>query len=429
MQEILRGASTAFLLKGLGAALTFLLYVVVGRLLGPGGAGLYFLALTLVTIAAVLGRIGLDNTLLRFVAAHAAIGEWVAVKGVYQKAIWMTTAASTLATLILVIAAPWLADSIFAKPGLAEPLRWMALAVTPTALLTLQAQSLQGLKRIGDSTLVANLCVPVFSLLGVAILAPRWGLLGATWGQTLAAVLVMLVGFWRWRRATPQLGKVAGRFTTAKLLESSIPLFWVSSFQLVITWSSTVTLGLLRGSAEVGIFGAANRTAMLTSFILMAINSISAPKFAALHQQGDLVTLGRIARQSAKLMALVASPVLAIFILFPATVMGMFGPQFKAGAAVLSILAIGQFVNVVTGSVGWILIMCGYERLMRNNIIICAALIITLNLLLVPPLGVIGAAIATATTLALQMVIAAAMVWQKLGVVTIPLWHGKSETP
>jgi len=40
---------------------------------------------------------------------------------------------------------------------------------------------------------------------------------------------------------------------------------------------------------------------------------------------------------------------------------------------------------------------------------------------------VIGAAIATATTLALQMLIAAGMVWQKLGVVTIPLWRERSE--
>ena len=92
----------------------------------------------------------------------------------------------------------------------------------------------------------------------------------------------------------------------------------------------------------------------------------------------------------------------------------------------LAILAVGQFINVVTGSVGWILIMCGYERMMRNNIVICAALSVGLNLLLVPRFGVIGAALATAITLSLQMLIAAVMVWHKLGVVTIPLWQERS---
>jgi O-antigen/teichoic acid export membrane protein len=257
-------------------------------------------------------------------------------------------------------------------------------------------------------------------------LAPRWGAAGAVWAYSLGAILTAGFGVWRWRLALRGIPNVVPRFETSLLLESSIPLFWVSSLQLVISWASTVSLGLLADSAAVGIFSAANRTAMLTSFVLMAVNSISAPKFAALHKQGDLATLGEIARKSAKLMALVASPVLAIFLLFPTWVMSLFGAEFASGATVLSILALGQFVNVVTGSVGWILIMCGYERLMRNNIAICAALSVSLNILLVPRLGAIGAAVATAVTLSLQMLIGAAMVWQKLGVLTVPLWRGKS---
>jgi O-antigen/teichoic acid export membrane protein len=428
MREILSGASTAFVLKGVSALLTFLLYVVIGRLLGAAGAGLYFLALTVTTIAAVLGRIGLDNTVLRFVAAHAAVGDWPAVKGVYGRAIRMTLAASSATALLVVLVAPWLSATLFAKPELTGLLQWMAIAIVPTALLSLQAQGLQGLKRIGDSSLVGSVGVPILTLAGVMVLAPRWGVVGATWAYALAATLTMMFGIRRWRARTPELAGVVGRFDAAVLLQSCIPLFWVSSFQLVIAWASTVSLGLLASSADVGVFGAANRTAMLISTVLMAVNSISAPKFAALYKQGDLVTLGLIAQKSAKVMALVASPVLAIFVLFPTKVMGVFGSQFTSGATVLSILAVGQFVNVVTGSVGWILIMCGHERLMRNNIAFCAGLSVALNLLLVPRLGVIGAAIATATALSVQMLIGTALVWQKLGVVTIPMWKGRGRS-
>jgi len=428
MREILHGASTAFLLKGVGALLMLAVYVLLGRLLGPTEAGLYFLALTILTIAAILGRIGLDNTVLRFVAGYAATGDWATVKGVHRKATALTTLASVTATLILVAAAPWLSVTFFKKPELTPLLRWMALAIAPTALFTLHAQALQGLRRIADANLVGTVALPVFLLAGLPVLASRWGTTGATMAYVLAALLTMILGIWRWRRATPQLRGIQGHSDTAALLESSVPLFWVSCFQLVITWAPTVTLGVMATSADVGIFGAANRAALLTSFVLLAVNSISAPKFAALHRTGDMVTLGRIARQSAKLMAVMASPILAIFTLFPARVMEMFGPEFAVGAPVLSILAVGQFINVVTGSVGWLLIMCGHERLMRNNIALCAGVGLVLNLLLIPPLGVIGAAIAAATTLALQMITAAIMVWQKLGVVTIPLWYGKSES-
>ena len=428
MREILQGASTAFVLKGVGALLTLGVYVLLGRLLGPTEAGLYFLALTILTIASILGRIGLDNTVLRFVAGHAATGDWSTVKGVHRKATVLATVASVVATLILVAAAPWLSTTFFGKPELTPLLRWMALAIAPTALFTLYAQSLQGLKRIADANLVGTVALPLFLLAGLPLLVSRWGTPGATMAYILAALLTVLLGIWLWRRATPHLRGLPGHSDTAALLDSSVPLFWVSCFQLVITWAPTVTLGAIASSADVGIFATANRAAMLTSFVLLAVNSISAPKFAALHRAGDMATLGRIARQSAKLMALMASPILAIFTLFPARVMRMFGPEFAAGAPVLSILAVGQFINVVTGSVGWLLIMCGHERLMRNNIAVCAAVGLALNLVLIPPFGVIGAAIAAATTLALQMIIAAVMVWQKLGVMTIPLWYGKSES-
>ncbi|OEU69195.1 MAG: hypothetical protein BA863_00145 [Desulfovibrio sp. S3730MH75] len=106
--------------------------------------------------------------------------------------------------------------------------------------------------------------------------------------------------------------------------------------------------------------------------------------------------------------------------------MAIFGKQFAAGGLVLSILAVGQFVNVITGSVGFVLMMCGYERLLRNNIALCAFINLALNYLLIPSLGAIGAAIATATTLILQNLIAAGLVWWRLGIMTIPLIPVKS---
>jgi O-antigen/teichoic acid export membrane protein len=196
-----------------------------------------------------------------------------------------------------------------------------------------------------------------------------------------------------------------------------------------MTWTSTLALGMWATPRDVGIFGIANRTATLTSFILLAVNNIAAPKFAALHRAGDLATLGRVARDSARLMALVAAPMLIVCLILPGPVMRIFGADFESGAAVLSILAAGQFVNVVTGSVGFVLIMCGYERMYRNAFVVCAASSIALNGLLIPRFGILGAAIATAGTLALQNLVAAMLVWRKLGVVTIPFLRPRSEVP
>ena len=50
--------------------------VVISRQLGAEEAGLFFLVYTIVFIAAVIGRLGLDNTFVRFIATHHSTNDW-----------------------------------------------------------------------------------------------------------------------------------------------------------------------------------------------------------------------------------------------------------------------------------------------------------------------------------------------------------------
>jgi O-antigen/teichoic acid export membrane protein len=421
MREVARGAVVAFILRVIGAGLTFTFNVVLARFLGADGAGIYFLALTLTTIATVFGRLGLDNALLRFTAAGAAVGDWAEVKGVYRAGMSVAVRAAIVATLLTAAAAGWLSHVAFSKPELTGPLRWMALAIIPMVLALLHAELLKGLKRIAESVLISGVSIPALSLVGLLVLAPRWGISGAVWAYAAAGALTAVVAIWLWRRATPQGQGAQGSFARDRLLKTSLPLLWVKSMNMAMGWTATIVLGIWATSADVGIFNAASRTVLLGGLVLMAVNSIAAPKFAALYRQGDLKALNSLARNSAKLMIVIASPLLLVFTLAPGPVMRLFGPEFVAGAPLLMVLAIGQFVNVATGSVGYLLIMTGHEKLMRNSVAIAAALNLALNLVLVPIAGAMGAAIATATSLATLNLVATYYSWSRLGIVILPL--------
>ena len=427
MREVLSGASIAFVMKAIGAGLGFGFNVLLARMLGADGAGVFFLALTVTSIAAVFGRIGLDNTLVRFTAGNAASGEWASVKGVYLRGMQLALAASCVAALAMFLGAPWLAEHVFANPALVAPMRWMALAVVPIALLVLHSEALKGLKRIFESSLVYEhgIELSVLSLLGLYFLAPKWGVNGAIWAFTLAAGLTLSTGVCLWWKAMTKLRNRRAVFPVRDLLQSSLPLFWVATMNLAMNWTSSLLLGVWCTNADVGVFNVALRTAQLTSFVLFAVNSIAAPKFAELYRQGNAKQLGSVARNSAKLMILVASPVLLLFICFPGLIMGLFGQEFADRSLVLTILAIGQFVNVATGSVGYLLMMSGNERLVRNNVVFIALLSITLNLILIPFAGVVGAAVATAVSLAAKNLIAVYLVKLRLRIQTIPIdWIG-----
>ena len=420
MAEVVSGASIAFVLKVLGAGLSFCFNILLARLFGAEGAGIYFLALTVTTVGATLGRFGLENTLLRFISAHAARGEWSEVKGVYRKGMRLGLVISLLLSILLFVAVPFLAEIVFAKPIMLTPLRWMILAITPLALLFLLAESLKGLKRIADSQILQGIALPAFTCLGLLLIGRRFGVSGASIIYLIATVSAVICGLWLWRRATPKLRELDGDFPLNVLISSSVPLLLIQLMYMVMNWTATFTLGVWGTEAEVGVFGAAFRTAMLTSFILTSVNSIVAPKFAAFYSQGDMLGLAAMAQKSTKMMIAFAAPILLIFLLAPSWVMEIFGGEFRDGGLLLMIMAVGQFVNVATGSVGYLLIMCGRERRMRTNTVVVGLLTIILNLILVPIWGALGAALATGISMALLNLGAFYFVWKDLGIWTIP---------
>ncbi len=418
MQEIISAASLAFILKIFGTGIAFAFNVLLARFLGADGAGLYFLALTVTTIATVFGRMGIDNVFVRFIAAGASVGDWAEVKGVYQKGIIFATFSSVIVTLIMFFISPWLAVTVFNKPELTTHLRWISIAVLPLSLVILHSEALKGLKKIRDFILIQFIGLPLLSLIIFFIIGRVLGVKGAILSITSASIIMLFVCFFVWKVSTPFLKNVSGHFDTGKLLKSSIPLFGGTMLGLLINWTSIFLLGIWGTNADVGIFSLAARTAMLISLTLIAVNSIAAPKFAELYKLGDIKALGSTARSSAKMTTLLASPVLIFFIFLSDWIMGIFGSEFTGGGFILIILALGQFINVATGSVGYLLIMSGNETLMRNITALTALTNLLLNLWLIPIYGILGAAIATAVSLSLQNLLAAFYVFKKIKIST-----------
>lgn len=421
VKDVVRGGSVAFVLRMLGVGLGYGFNVLLARLLGAEGAGVYYLALTVTTIATAFGRVGLDNALLRFTAANAARGDWNKVLGVYRRGIGLAALASTVVSVITFSGAPWIAQSVFSEPALVEPLRLMALGILPWSLLTLYGELLRGLEKIASASFVQGLSIPLINIPLLLLLGRPFGVVGAVTAYVVATSLVLLLSVGLWHRATRQMKGVPASFDARLLLTTSLPLFWVTLMNLTMSWTDTLMLGIWEDSASVGIYSVAMRTAKLTSFILVAVNSIAAPKFAALYGQGDYQSLGSLARSVARLMTLLAAPILLVFIIAPSWVLRLFGPGFASGAAVLMILSFGQFVNVATGSVTYLLIMCGYEKLTRNNVTLYAILNVVLNAVLIPKFGIMGAAVATATSLGLMNLTAVALVYWKLAILTLPI--------
>jgi O-antigen/teichoic acid export membrane protein len=96
--------------------------------------------------------------------------------------------------------------------------------------------------------------------------------------------------------------------------------------------------------------------------------------------------------------------------------MNVFGSDFSNGATTLQILSVGQFINVAMGSFVMLLVMSGREREYRNVLMVSTLVVLTLNVVLIPKYGAIGAAIATTSAIVVQNILFGYYVRTKLGI-------------
>jgi O-antigen/teichoic acid export membrane protein len=418
--DLLRGASVAGVLKIFSAVFTFALSIVLGRMLGAEAAGAYFIAFSTVTIAATVGRVGLDSALVRFIAADVSHGQWGDARKDHRTAVAISLTCSAAIAGIVYFCADLLANYVFSDGNLDAPIRGMALAIVPLSLSVLIARALQGLSRIRDSVLVFSSIPTGVALAGTWLLSDSWGVSGAIAAYVIAVTAALIYGWIAWhlalagRSSTPQPHRTASR--AAVLLNAGAPLLIGALLQLSIHMSGTLMLGAWADKADAGVFAVAWRTAILISFALLAINTIAQPKFAALFARREMESLAAAARKVTLLMTVCATPFFLVCFVVPQFVMGIFGSDFSIGGPTLRILAVGQFFNVVSGSVGILLMMSGHEREYRNAQIVTAAVVLTLNALLIPDYGAIGAAIGASSALIVQNVLFGYFVWTRLGI-------------
>jgi len=397
-KELIKGSATFFIIRVLGMVVTYAFTLLVTRKLGASAWGIFTLCFTILQITSVIGRLGLDTALLRFIAQYNAQGKGKTVKYIYLKSISLVIPFSLLLSAVLYLLAPVLAEKVFGKKYLTPYIKLIAFGILPFTLLYINSESLRAFKKIKEYVTFQNLLPFLIALITVGALLIFLNIQNTVLilfsyiiGVSLAFILSFIFLWKEFKNINGRKERVSMKY----ILSVSLPMFMSSSLFMMLAWTDIIMLGMWRTEEEVGIYNVAVRLSMITSFTLMAINSIAAPKFAEFWGRGDIEGLKRIAQQSTKLVFWLSFPILLIFLFLSNQILSVFGKEFEIGALILKILALGQFINAICGSVGYILQMTGYQKLHQNVVLMGAILNIILNYIFIPLYGIIGAAISS----------------------------------
>ena len=410
LKELLKGSSIAFVLRIIGIVAGYIFTLLVARLYGADVLGIFVLSLTLMQIFSVFGKAGMDVTSLRFVAELSSQNKWYTIKDFYKKVILFVIPVSLFVNLLFFLLSPLIATYVFKKPHLSEYFRILSIGYIPFVLLFIHSEAIRGLKKVAQYMffqragifIFSSVILPVFYLLFNGIV-PKNVVPILVYLISLFSIFFSAVFLWNMylkkKLANLKSAEPNEPLQYRTILSVSIPLLFAGTANLIMNWTDIIMLGMFRTEDEVGIYNVAQKIAMFVSLPLMAINTIAAPKFAEFWGKKDLKGLTKVAKQSTKMIFWFSFPVVLCFLLFPELLMGMFGESFKAGTLALIFLTLGQFVNAISGSVGYILQMTGNQVYYQNVILIGSIINILMNFVLIPIYGITGAAIASAVSM------------------------------
>jgi len=308
---------------------------------------------------------------------------------------------------------------------------WWGMVLIPIiALGNLRGAALRGLRRVVVGQLPEYVFRPALFLLllsAAAVWQPS-GELSPAHAMRLhvgAAVISFVLGaLLLWRFRPPGMAQTKGAIVNGPEWRASlIPFGLISAMQLGNKYTDILLLGYFGEPAEVGIYRVTVQAAGLVAFGSQAVVLIAAPHFARLHARGEHERLQKAVSGSSWLTFGSALILAVAFIAMGEDILSFaFGPEYVAGYSALCILAVGRLLASTMGPVAILLGMSGHERYTAATVGAGAVVNIGLNIILIPMLGLNGAAISSALALVCWHVVLWHAARRKLGINTLPHW-------
>lgn len=394
--EIVRGGVSAFTTRLIGIGFSYLFAVLVARMYGAAGTGMYNLSQSLMNFLASITKLGSDTLMTRYGAQYNAQKKFGWIKDLYNKSLLVSVPLAIIFSIAVYFLAPWIAQEVFKKddPEVARAFRIATVALLPVTIFNISNGGLRGLKQIQIYSLLQNVSNFLFGCIIITVLffVSDDLLVPVITYVSFITITGLLAGYFFLKYSNYGSTKVEEGLDFNEKFWIGFSLFVASLASLVRGYADTFILGRYATIADVGVYRTAFKVATIARIALTAFLVPAAPKFAELFSQGKMKELGQSAQFATKIIFWCSAPILAGVIILSPFIMGIFGKEFLAGTEALIILSIGQFINAATGPVSNILMMTGRQKLNRNLMVGTTILAIILDLILIPRFGIVGAA-------------------------------------
>jgi O-antigen/teichoic acid export membrane protein len=410
-------AGKVFLLRVASALIALASQVFLARWMGRFEFGVYIYVWTWVLMIGSLSDMGLSLAARRFIPEYLELDQPDWLRGFLVGSRWLALALAAgiglLGALGVTLLRPWL-------NGFTVIPLYLGCAILPMAgLSALQA----GIAQSYNWPVLALAPFYIWRQLALTVL------MGAVWlaGLPTTAVSAMIVAFvttWavtagqllqlnrRLARAVPRGVK---RYAPRTWLATSLPILMVEGFYLMLTYVDILVLEHFRSPGEVAVYYAAARILAVVAFIYFAIAGATTHKFTAYHVAGDHERLAKFFGETIRWTFWPSLAACAAILAIGRPLLSLFGSGFTSGYPIMFILAVGMLARAAVGPAERLLNMLGDRKQCAGVYALAFALNLGLCILLIPRVGIEGAAVATSTALVAESLILFTITRRRLG--------------
>lgn len=410
-------AGKVFLVRVANAVLALLSQVLLARWMGSFEFGIYIYVWTWVLMIGALSDMGLSSAARRFIPEYTELKAFDRLRGFLTGSCWLAFAIATTIAAIGVIGVffitPWL-DHFVVIP------LYMACVMIPIYGV---AQVASGIASSYDWPNLAFL--PFYIIRTSAIIV----LMGAAWlagapTDAITALIISIVTIYgitvgqmivlnrRLRTKVPAGPKT---YEVKTWIATSLPIFVVEGFYLLLTYVDILTLEHFRSPDEVAVYYAGARLLAIVAFVYFAIAGATTHKFTEYHVAGDKQRLASFFAETIRWTFWPSLAVCVAILAFGKPLLYLFGSNFQDGYPVMFILAVGMLARAAVGPAERLLNMLG-DRMKCAGVYAGAfAINLVLCIVLIPRLGIEGAGIATSAALIVESIFLYVIARRRLG--------------
>jgi O-antigen/teichoic acid export membrane protein len=404
-------------IKVAGAVLSYVSIVVFARLLDAENYGRFAYGMNAAIIIAAFGNVGMSTGIMRYWPKYLVAQDKPRAKGAvelgYLLSFWGGSA------LVVLLCGYSLVRTLMGQPAEFT----FVLAIGLLGLMVNLGDYSTNLLRAQGSTVVSML--PRDVIWRVATPALAFGLLKFGFGLTgtdallISALVLLLLNIWQGVHILHHLrglGQALRPIRDFAALRPSLMPIWISGIvYAMIQQFDVVIVGSLLSKPEAGAYFAAQKTAMMLSLVLIAGGLVTAPAMASLYHAGKHEELQRLCQKLA--LAIAASTLVGygFLALIGGWLLQLFDPAFVAAYPILLIVGLGAVVDAISGPNSYLMQMTNYERPYLKVMLICYPLVVLAQVILVPRLGSLGAAIASSSGVILWNVLCIALLRRHAG--------------